>query len=74
MRWDLAGSSLRDLPKVEKLVGNAKGDCQEEDRRTCHKIAGGCQSMWDEWRLDRPYHGIRATASKCRWVNCPDGG
>ncbi|RZR71567.1 hypothetical protein BHM03_00005908 [Ensete ventricosum] len=30
---------------IGKLVGNAKGDCREEDRRTYHKIAGGCRSM-----------------------------
>ncbi|RWW42425.1 hypothetical protein BHE74_00052026 [Ensete ventricosum] len=31
--------------RIEKLARNAKGDCQEEDRRTSHKIAGGCRIM-----------------------------
>ncbi|RRT32617.1 hypothetical protein B296_00046858 [Ensete ventricosum] len=30
---------------IGKLTGNVKGDCREEDRRTCHKIARGCRSM-----------------------------
>ncbi|RRT66704.1 hypothetical protein B296_00021184 [Ensete ventricosum] len=30
---------------IGKLVGNAKGDRREEDRRTYRKIAGGCRSM-----------------------------
>ncbi|RZR75454.1 hypothetical protein BHM03_00058064 [Ensete ventricosum] len=25
---------------IEKLAGNVKGDCQEEDRRTCRKVTG----------------------------------
>ncbi|RRT31417.1 hypothetical protein B296_00055574 [Ensete ventricosum] len=54
---------------IRKLAGNAKGDCREEDQRTCRKIAGGCRSMRDERWLDHPYHRIRATASRCRWVN-----
>ncbi|RZS19652.1 hypothetical protein BHM03_00052121 [Ensete ventricosum] len=33
---------------IRKLAGNTKGDRQEEDRRTCYKITGGCQSM-REW-------------------------
>ncbi|RRT61847.1 hypothetical protein B296_00038359 [Ensete ventricosum] len=56
---------------IGKLVGNAKGDCREEDRRTNRKIAGGCRSMRGR-RLDHPYHRIRATANKCQRVNCPD--
>ncbi|RWV77662.1 hypothetical protein GW17_00061480, partial [Ensete ventricosum] len=39
---------------IEKLAGNAKEDLQEEDRRTCRKITGGCRSMWE----------TRATASR----------
>ncbi|RWW09876.1 hypothetical protein GW17_00026611 [Ensete ventricosum] len=50
---------------IGKLVGNAKGDCREEDRRTYHKIAGGCRSMRGCQRVnypdDRPYHRLRAT-------------
>ncbi|RRT47081.1 hypothetical protein B296_00031559 [Ensete ventricosum] len=30
---------------IEKLAENAKGDRRKEDRKTCHKIVGGCQSM-----------------------------
>ncbi|RWV96572.1 hypothetical protein GW17_00040701 [Ensete ventricosum] len=30
---------------IEKLAANAKGDCQEEDQRTCYKIVEGCQIM-----------------------------
>ncbi|RRT37871.1 hypothetical protein B296_00044828 [Ensete ventricosum] len=30
---------------IGKLAGNAKGDCQEEDRRTCRKIVGGCRMV-----------------------------
>ncbi|RWW75101.1 hypothetical protein BHE74_00016891 [Ensete ventricosum] len=30
---------------IEKLTANAKGDCQEEDQRTCYKIVEGCQIM-----------------------------
>ncbi|RWW57675.1 hypothetical protein BHE74_00035523, partial [Ensete ventricosum] len=29
---------------IGKLTGNAKGDCREEDRRTCYKIVGVCRS------------------------------
>ncbi|RWW03806.1 hypothetical protein BHE74_00027896 [Ensete ventricosum] len=29
---------------IEKLAGNTKGDHREEDRRTCRKIAGVCES------------------------------
>ncbi|RRT35175.1 hypothetical protein B296_00017316 [Ensete ventricosum] len=35
---------------IEKLTGNAKGDRQKEDRRTCHKIVGGYQSMQEAAR------------------------
>ncbi|RZR74992.1 hypothetical protein BHM03_00047199 [Ensete ventricosum] len=30
---------------IGKLAGNAKGDRQKEDQRTCRKIAGGRRSM-----------------------------
>ncbi|RWV89284.1 hypothetical protein GW17_00048569 [Ensete ventricosum] len=30
---------------IRKLTGNAKEDCQKEDRRTCLKIVEGCRSM-----------------------------
>ncbi|RWV82102.1 hypothetical protein GW17_00056427 [Ensete ventricosum] len=30
---------------IGKLVGYIKDDRREEDRRTCRKIAGGCQNM-----------------------------
>ncbi|RRT34401.1 hypothetical protein B296_00048005 [Ensete ventricosum] len=53
---------------IEKLAGNAKGDHRKEDQRTYRKIAGG-----ERW-LDLPYHRIWATTSRCRRVNCPDGG
>ncbi|RZR88478.1 hypothetical protein BHM03_00016058 [Ensete ventricosum] len=57
-----------------KLARNAKRDSRKEDRRTCRKIVGGCQSIRDDsqqvsagkpprWRLDRPYHRLRATAN-----------
>ncbi|RZS08651.1 hypothetical protein BHM03_00039652 [Ensete ventricosum] len=48
---------------IGKLAGNPKGDCRKEDRRTCHKIAGGCRSMRE----------IRAATTRCRQVNRPDG-
>ncbi|RWW00145.1 hypothetical protein GW17_00036908, partial [Ensete ventricosum] len=28
---------------IGKLIGNMKGDNQEEDRRTCRKNVGGCR-------------------------------
>ncbi|RWV80734.1 hypothetical protein GW17_00057942 [Ensete ventricosum] len=59
---------------IGKLSGNAKGDRQKEDRRICHKIVGGCQSMRDERWLDRPYHRIQATDNSFRRVNRPGGG
>ncbi|RWV80760.1 hypothetical protein GW17_00057916 [Ensete ventricosum] len=54
---------------IGKLAENAKGDRRKEDRRTCRKIVGGCQSMRDgrqqlsmgkppRWRVNRPYHSI----------------
>ncbi|RWW08502.1 hypothetical protein BHE74_00004695 [Ensete ventricosum] len=30
---------------IGKLAGNTKGDRRKEDRRTCRKITGGCQSI-----------------------------
>ncbi|RZS22930.1 hypothetical protein BHM03_00055767 [Ensete ventricosum] len=48
---------------IGKLAGNAKGDRQEEDGRTCHKIVGSCRSMWECRRVNRPYHILRATAN-----------
>ncbi|RZS27221.1 hypothetical protein BHM03_00060656 [Ensete ventricosum] len=36
---------MRFVEGIGKLAGNAKGDCREEDRRICCKIAGGCRSM-----------------------------
>ncbi|RZS14487.1 hypothetical protein BHM03_00046179 [Ensete ventricosum] len=30
---------------IEKLAGNAKGDCRREDRKTCHKINRGYRNM-----------------------------
>ncbi|RWV99846.1 hypothetical protein GW17_00037230 [Ensete ventricosum] len=30
---------------IKKLTGNAKGDCWEEDRRTCRKIIEGYRIM-----------------------------
>ncbi|RRT46986.1 hypothetical protein B296_00052519 [Ensete ventricosum] len=48
---------------IGKLTRNAKGDRRKEDRRTCHKITGGCRSMWE----------IREAASRCQRVNSPDG-
>ncbi|RRT49087.1 hypothetical protein B296_00024338 [Ensete ventricosum] len=30
---------------IGKLARNAKGDRRKEDRKTCHKITGGCRSM-----------------------------
>ncbi|RZR75158.1 hypothetical protein BHM03_00050725 [Ensete ventricosum] len=49
---------------IGKLIGNAMGDYQEEDRGTCRKIVRGYQSMRE----------IRATASRCQRVNYLDGG
>ncbi|RWW74878.1 hypothetical protein BHE74_00017138, partial [Ensete ventricosum] len=46
---------------IRKLAGNVKGDRWKEDRRTCRKIAGGCQSMRE----------IREVANRCRRVNRP---
>ncbi|RWV77768.1 hypothetical protein GW17_00061366 [Ensete ventricosum] len=37
--------SRRFTEGIGKLAGNVKGDCREEDRRTCHKIVKGCQIM-----------------------------
>ncbi|RWW38485.1 hypothetical protein BHE74_00056273 [Ensete ventricosum] len=37
----------RFIEGIGKLAGNAKGDHRKEDRMTCRKIAGGCQSMRD---------------------------
>ncbi|RZS26991.1 hypothetical protein BHM03_00060419 [Ensete ventricosum] len=55
---------MRFVEGIRKLAGNTKGDRRKEDQRTCHKITGGCRSMRE----------IREAASKCRWVNSPDGG
>ncbi|RWW13109.1 hypothetical protein GW17_00023197 [Ensete ventricosum] len=30
---------------IRKFAGNGKGDCREEDRRICRKIAGGCRIL-----------------------------
>ncbi|RWW62182.1 hypothetical protein BHE74_00030707 [Ensete ventricosum] len=35
----------RRFTEGRKLAGNAKEDHRKEDRRTCRKIVGGCQSM-----------------------------
>ncbi|RRT32152.1 hypothetical protein B296_00035383 [Ensete ventricosum] len=47
---DVVGShrkfTRRFTKRIGKLAGNAKGDSQEEDQRTCSKIAGGCRSIW----------------------------
>ncbi|RWW55725.1 hypothetical protein BHE74_00037602 [Ensete ventricosum] len=59
---------------IGKLTGNMKGDHREEDRRTCHKNAGGCRIMRDgdqqlltgkppRWWVNRPYHRIRVATS-----------
>ncbi|RRT40094.1 hypothetical protein B296_00022119 [Ensete ventricosum] len=32
---------------IGKLTGNANGDREKEDRRTCRKIARGCRSIRD---------------------------
>ncbi|RWW00801.1 hypothetical protein GW17_00036205 [Ensete ventricosum] len=48
---------------IGKLVGNMKGDRQEEDWRTCCKNARGYWIMRE----------IRATANNFRRVNCPGG-
>ncbi|RZS28399.1 hypothetical protein BHM03_00062023, partial [Ensete ventricosum] len=32
---------------IGNLTRNAKGDRRKEDRRICHKIAGGCRSIRD---------------------------
>ncbi|RWW56672.1 hypothetical protein BHE74_00036587 [Ensete ventricosum] len=46
---DIVGSrrkfARRFVEGIGKLAGNVKGDRRKEDRRTCHKIAGGCRSM-----------------------------
>ncbi|RWW09638.1 hypothetical protein GW17_00026862 [Ensete ventricosum] len=39
---------------IEKLAGNVKGDRHEENRRTCHKIAGSCRSMQECRWVNRP--------------------
>ncbi|RWW42081.1 hypothetical protein BHE74_00052396, partial [Ensete ventricosum] len=49
-RSDDAVGSRRKLARrfaegIGKLAGNANGDYREEDRRTYHKIARGCQIM-----------------------------
>ncbi|RRT33431.1 hypothetical protein B296_00026439 [Ensete ventricosum] len=49
---------------IGKLAGNAKRDRRKEDWRTCHKIAGGCQSMRE----------IRVAGNSFRRVNRPGGG
>ncbi|RWW55666.1 hypothetical protein BHE74_00037679 [Ensete ventricosum] len=46
---------------IGKLTGNAKGDCREEDQRTCHKITAGCRNMQE----------TRVAANSFRWVNHP---
>ncbi|RWW50292.1 hypothetical protein BHE74_00043465 [Ensete ventricosum] len=58
-RWKFA---RRFVEGIRKLAGNAKGDRREE-RRIYRKIAGGCRRIRE----------VRAAASRCRWVNCPDG-
>ncbi|RRT33188.1 hypothetical protein B296_00042312 [Ensete ventricosum] len=45
---------------IGKLVGNAKGDRREEDRRTCRKIVGGCWSMWECRWVNHPVGGWTA--------------
>ncbi|RWV95488.1 hypothetical protein GW17_00041883 [Ensete ventricosum] len=59
---------------IGKLIGNVKGDRRSEDWRTYRKIVGGCRSMRDERRLDRPYHRIQATGISFQWVDRLGGG
>ncbi|RRT66212.1 hypothetical protein B296_00037774 [Ensete ventricosum] len=70
----------RFIKGIRKLIGNAKGDCREEDRRTCHKITGGCRSMWDgdqqvstgkqpRWWVNHPYQKLWVAASGGQRVN-----
>ncbi|RZR73611.1 hypothetical protein BHM03_00026375, partial [Ensete ventricosum] len=49
---DVMGShrkfARRFVEGIGKLAGNTKGDCWEEDRRTCRtlsEVAGGCWSI-----------------------------
>ncbi|RRT73610.1 hypothetical protein B296_00016243 [Ensete ventricosum] len=67
-------SPRRFIEGIRKLARNAKRDSRKEDRRTCRKIVGVCQSIRDDSqqvsagksprrRLDRSYHRLRATAN-----------
>ncbi|RWW39463.1 hypothetical protein BHE74_00055206 [Ensete ventricosum] len=60
MRWDLVwGFARRFIEGIGKLAGNTKGDCREEDRKTCRKNVGCCRIMLEIW----------AMASSFLWVN-----
>ncbi|RWV81884.1 hypothetical protein GW17_00056660 [Ensete ventricosum] len=37
---------------IGKLAGNAKGDCWEEDWKTCRKITGGCRNIRESVGFD----------------------
>ncbi|RZS25193.1 hypothetical protein BHM03_00058357 [Ensete ventricosum] len=47
---------------IGKLAGNAKGNCQKEDQRTCYKIVGGCQKFGakNQTHLENPGGGLPA--------------
>ncbi|RWV92226.1 hypothetical protein GW17_00045416 [Ensete ventricosum] len=52
--------------EIGKFTGNAKGDRQEEDRRTCHKIVGGCRRLPDY--AGNPSDGQQVSTGKSpRW-------
>ncbi|RZR73418.1 hypothetical protein BHM03_00023853 [Ensete ventricosum] len=48
-RWKIVEGSRKAYREfvegIGKLAKNTKGDCQEEDWRTCRKITGGCRIM-----------------------------
>ncbi|RRT44369.1 hypothetical protein B296_00030314 [Ensete ventricosum] len=54
----------RFVEEIEKLTGNLKGDRRKEDRRTCHKIAEGYQSMRE----------IQVAGNNFQRVTHPGGG
>ncbi|RWW66068.1 hypothetical protein BHE74_00026583 [Ensete ventricosum] len=59
---------------IRKHTGNAKGDRQEEDRRTCRKIAGGCRSMRECRWVNRPNGGWTACTTYYGWRPSIDDG
>ncbi|RWW17806.1 hypothetical protein GW17_00018243 [Ensete ventricosum] len=55
---------------IGKLTRNVKEDRRKEDRRTYHKIAGGCQSMRDQLLTTGKPLGTTGKLRRIKWSNC----